>query len=91
MLPGEHSREPVVGLPQGATSSLRSYSPLQLFFLMRLSWLQRQRRECINVLDANDWRMRLLHKALYSTYQDCLREGVEEEAKILLGQQQPTN
>ncbi|MBI4491620.1 MAG: hypothetical protein HY690_02370 [Chloroflexi bacterium] len=81
----------MVGLPQGATSSLRSYAPIQLFFLMRLSWLQRQRRECINVLNANDWHMRLLNKALYSTYQDCVREGVEEEAKVVLRQEQQTN
>ena len=91
MFSGEQSREPVAGLPQGTTSKPRSYEPIQLFFLMRLSWLQRQRRECTNVLDPNDWRMRLLNKALYSTYQDCVREGVGEEAKALLGQHQQSN
>jgi hypothetical protein len=58
---------------------------------MRLSYLQRQRRECVNVLDNNDWRMRLLNKALYSTYQDCVSAGVASEAKLLLGQHQPAN
>jgi hypothetical protein len=86
----EPGAESLVGIP-GATNSLRSFSPVQLFFLMRLSWLQRQRRECANVLDANDWRMRLLHKALYSTYQDCLRESVGDEAKVILGQSAQTN
>ena len=57
---------------------------------MRLSYLQRQRRECANVLDKSDWRMRLLDKALYSTYQDCVGAAVGNEAKLLLGQHQPT-
>lgn len=86
----EPGTESIVGL-SGATNSPRSYSQVQLFFLMRLSWLQRQRRECTNVLDASDWRMRLLNKSLYSTYQDCTREGVGDEAKALLGQSQPSN
>lgn len=76
-------------LLQGVGNNLKSYSPTQLFFLMRLSYLQRQRRETMNVLDAGDWRMRLIHKALYSTYQDCLDQGVGEEAKLLMAQQAP--
>lgn len=90
MSTGEPGTESAVGLP-GTPNSLRSYSPVQLFFLMRLSWLQRQRRECINVLDPSDWRMRLLNKALYSTYGDCVREGVGAEAKAILGQTQQSN
>ena len=74
-------------LPQGAGSNLKSYAPTQLFFLMRLSYLQRQRRETMNVLDPGDWRMRLIHKALYSTYQDCVEQSVGDEAKLLMAQQ----
>jgi hypothetical protein len=75
-----------VGTPvQGG--GLRSYSPTQLFFLTRLSWLIRQRRELINTLDVNDWRLKLLNKALYSTFLDCQEEGVGDEAKSLLAQQ----
>jgi hypothetical protein len=66
---------------------LRSYTPTQLFFLTRLSWLVRQRRELINTLETTDWRRRLLDKALYSTFMDCNREGVGEESKGLLAQQ----
>lgn len=69
------------------SGGLRSYSPTQLFFLTRLSWLIRQRRELINTLDASDWRRKLLDKALYSTFLDCRDEGVEDEAKSLLAQQ----
>ena len=51
-------------LPQGAGSNLKSYSPTQLHFLMRLSHLQRQRRDMVNVADGADWHMRLVNKAL---------------------------
>lgn len=93
MPPSDQNKESLLGLGQGGVSgnSLKSYSPTQLFFLMRLSYLQRQRRECVNVLDTGDWRMRLLDKALYSTYQDCVNAGVSGEAKLLLGQHSPAN
>lgn len=74
-----------LGLAQGGPEKqLKGYNATQLFFLMRLSFMQRQRKECTNVLEPSDWRMRLLNKALYSTYGDCTTEGVGEEAKILL-------
>ena len=93
MPPNDQNKDSLLGLAEGgvSSSSLKSYSPTQLFFLMRLSYLQRQRRECINVLDTQDWRMRLLNKALYSTFQDCGEAGVGDEAKLLLGQQQQAN
>ena len=93
MPPSDQNKESLLGLATagGSSNSLKSYSPTQLFFLMRLSYLQRQRRECANVLEKSDWRMRLLDKALYSTYQDCIEAGVGNEAKLLLGQQQRAN
>ncbi len=93
MPPSDQNRESLLGLATGggSSNSLKSYSPMQLFFLMRLSYLQRQRRECANVLEKSDWRMRLLDKALYSTYQDCVSAGVSGEAKLLLGQHSPAN
>ena len=92
MPPSDQNKESLLGLEAGgANSGLKSYSPTQLFFLMRLSYLQRQRRECVNVLDAGDYRMRLLNKALYSTFQDCVSAGVGEEAKLLIGQHQQAN
>jgi hypothetical protein len=92
MPPTDQNKESLLGLAEGGVSNgLKSYSPTQLFFLMRLSYLQRQRRECMNVLDGSDWRMRLLNKALYSTFQDCGTAGVGDEAKLLLGQQQQAN
>ena len=85
----EHNAESVLEhLPQAGRGGLKSYSPIQLFFLWRLSYLQKQRREFMNVLDANDWRMRALNKALYSTYRDCVDSSVGDEAKLLIAQQQ---
>ena len=78
--------ERIVNSPVQA-GGLRSYTPTQLFFMTRLSWLIRQRRELMNTLDATDWRRKLLDKALYSTFMDCNREGVGDEAKGLLAQQ----
>jgi hypothetical protein len=90
---GEQSsaRNIVPRLPQGAGSNLKSYSPTQLHFLMRLSHLQRQRRDMVGVADANgsDWHMRLVNKALYSTFRDCEDLGVGEEARLLMAQQTP--
>jgi hypothetical protein len=76
-----------LGLPQGSGANLKSYSPTQLFFLMRLSYLQRQRRDTQNLMDATDWRMRLINKALYSTFRDCEEQGVGQEARLLMTQQ----
>jgi hypothetical protein len=73
------------------TSGLRSYSNTQLFFLTRLSWLVKQRRETANTLDSTHWQSKLLNKALYSTYLDCVEEGVGDEAKRLLAQNQSSN
>ena len=73
--------------PPTGTSGLKSYSALQLFFLMRLSYLVRRRKEELASLDPSHWKFKLLNKALYSTYCDAVAEGVGEEAKVLLGQQ----
>jgi len=83
----ETGKTPSTEVPQ----RLKSYSPTQLFFMMRLSQFQRMRREMVGVVDNGDWRMRLLNKALYSTYQDCTDLGVQGEAKLLLGQYSPAN
>jgi hypothetical protein len=69
--------------------NLKTYSPVQLHFLMRLSHLQRQRRDMINVADREDWHMRLVHKALYATWGTCQDLGVEEEARLLIGYGNP--
>ncbi len=81
-----NTRNSPLPLPRGSGANLKSYSPTQLHFLMRLSHLQRQRRDTVNVLDNNDWRMRLINKSLYSTYRDCEDLGLGEEARLLMQQ-----
>lgn len=61
----------------------KPYSPVQLLFLLRLARLLRQRQEYLNVLVPEDWRLRLLNKATYSTYCDCLEQGIADDAKVL--------
>ncbi len=82
---------PNVGATPAGASGLKSYSALQLFFLMRLSYLVRRRKEELASLDPSHWKFKLLNKALYSTYCDAVAEGVGEEAKVLLGQQQSSD
>jgi len=67
--------------------NLRAYNALQAMFLSRLVRLLRQRRDYANVLGATDWRMKLLNKAIYSTFCDCLEVGVADEARTLFAGQ----
>ncbi len=69
----------------------RPYSPVQLLFLLRLARLLRQRQEYLNVLAPDDWRFRLLNKAIYSTYCDCLEQGIGEDAKALFDRDKAAN
>jgi len=70
---------------------VRPYSPVQLLFLLRLARLLRQRQEYLNVVSPDDWRMRLLNKAIYSTYCDCLEQGIGDDAKALFERDKATN
>lgn len=69
----------------------RPYSPVQLLFLLRLARLLRQRQEYLNVVSSDDWRMRLLNKAIYSTYCDCLEQGIGDDAKALFERDKAAN
>ncbi|MDA8218804.1 MAG: hypothetical protein M0Z94_14445 [Dehalococcoidales bacterium] len=53
----------------------------QRFFLLRIERLLRLREEYETLLRPDDWENRLLNKAIYSTYCDCLNLGVGREAK----------
>lgn len=61
-----------------------SFTPLRTFFLLRLCWFKRQRDGCAPHLGPRDWRIRLLHKAMYSTYRDCVEQGIGELAGNVL-------
>ena len=53
-------------------SRIRPYTEVQLFFLLRLERLLRLRREHATLSSSSDWWSKLLSKAIYSTYCDCI-------------------
>ncbi len=91
MLPFDIQRQDTGTESQQEGRGARPYSPVQLLFLLRLSRLLRQRQEYMNVLAPEDWRMRLLNKAIYSTYCDCLEQGIGDDAKALFERDKATN
>jgi hypothetical protein len=64
------------------TESEGSYSPLQLHFLRRLNRLLRLRAEQTGQLNGDG--VRLIDRAVYSTYCDAVDLGVTDEAQKLL-------
>ncbi len=65
---------------------LRTYTPLQTLFMLRLQSLITKRQQHVGGEGAADWQMRLLDKALYSTYRDCVDLDLGGEARNLLRQ-----
>jgi hypothetical protein len=72
-------------LDSGTTASFgRRYTPLQQLFLKRLMVLLDKRRQLESQPAADDGQKRMLNKALYSTFVDCVDLGTGDEAKGLL-------
>ena len=65
-------------------ATLRTYGAEQALFLQRLSDLVDKRQQFEGRLSPDDWHQRLIDKALYSTYLDCLELSVVEEAREIL-------
>jgi hypothetical protein len=91
MIPFDVHRQDQINETPQEKRGARPYSPVQLLFLLRLARLLRQRQEYINVLAPEDWRLRLLNKAIYSTYCDCLEQGIAEDAKALFDRDKAAN
>lgn len=79
---GVNTLPPQLGEGRTGTET-RPYNQMQLLFLLRLASLLRRRREYQHVLVPTDWRMRLLHKSIYSTFCDCMALGIAGEARGL--------
>jgi hypothetical protein len=56
----------------------------QTLFLRRFQSLLEKRVECAERFPVSDWRRRLIDKALYSTYRDCLDLDVGDEVRDIL-------
>jgi hypothetical protein len=67
-------------------STRPSLTPEQTLFLKRLNDLIEKRRANAGPGVPDDWRRRLIDKALYSTFQDCLGLDIGEEARARLRQ-----
>ncbi|MBI2941536.1 MAG: hypothetical protein HYY04_13970 [Chloroflexi bacterium] len=65
------------------------YAPQQRHFLTRLERLQLLARIYQPTAQSDEWRRRLLHKAIYSTYLDCVALGLLKEAQAVLRDQSP--
>ena len=66
-------------------------SPLRTFFTGRLQHLVEQRGRWANMVGPDDWRRRLVSRALYSAYRDLADLGFEDDAQEILGQGQTAN
>ncbi len=74
----------------GGRTGPHSYSRLQTFFLLRLTSLL-ERRGAAKDLSPDDWRLKLLNKAIYSTFCDCTEQGVADDARKLFAQTRARN
>lgn len=66
---------------EGGSSKGRALTPTQRFFLTRIERLVGLREEYEALLRSEDWESKLLTKATYSTYCDCVQLGVGAEAR----------
>ncbi len=65
-------------------NKVKSYSILQNFFLVRLGRLLRLQHLYSGLAGQEEWVPKLLNKAIYSTYCDCVEQGVTEDARELI-------
>ncbi len=66
----------------------RSQEDFPRFFLARLRRMVAVRREQGPLLQTGELELRLLDKAVYSTFCDCLDLGVGDEARAVLRQEE---
>ena len=63
---------------------LSDRSPIQTFFVARLQHLVEQRGRYANLVGPEDWRNKLIARAIYSAYRDLSELGLAEEARSIL-------
>lgn len=64
---------------QTTGKAVQKHTPLQAYFLSRLSDLCQSRE---NIVD--QWMLPILNRAIYSTFQDCINTEVGVEARAVL-------
>lgn len=71
------------GSLRGLSEPIESYSPTQLFYLLRLVDLRDLRLQWLNTPDA-EWRLKLIDSALFSCYRAACDLGLSADARYLL-------
>jgi hypothetical protein len=66
----------------------RAYTAVQRFFLGRLERFVSMRDGSSARFDS--WQTALVHRAIYSTYCECVELGLADEARLLLKREQET-
>ena len=83
---GEHR---AMQTKSGAGPSLSDRSPIESLFLMRLQNLVEQRGRYAALVGPDDWRRKLIARAIYSSYRDLADLGIAEEARAILERGRP--
>ena len=65
-------------------AGLGDRTPQQAFFLARLQHLVEQRGRYANLVGPEDWRNKLISRAIYSSYRDLAELGLGDEARRIL-------
>jgi len=78
------SRPTTVSAASSDRSRRIAHSAEQTLFLQRFQTLMTKRQQHAGNALPDDWRLRLIDKALYSTYVDCLQLDVRDEVREIL-------
>lgn len=70
---------------------IKGYTPLQMFFLLRLERLVEMRQACRTQVTGQKWLADAVSRAIYSTLRDAIEQGVGEEAKAILRREHQAN
>lgn len=68
----------------GADNINLGCSPMQQFFLARFEHLVDQRGRYAGILSPEDWRQKLIARAIYSTYRDLVDLDLTNNARAIL-------
>ena len=71
-------RSKATGKPRAGRIELRSH------FLNRLEWYLNLRESCKKEPSCEEWKIKELDRAIYSTFRDCGEQGIVSKAKALL-------
>jgi hypothetical protein len=83
-IPAIGSAVGIVRVPQSLPAAPATPDPLQTLFLRRLTRLVHQESEWHDRVGPDDWRIKLIQRAIYSTYCDCATSEDAESARDLL-------